>query len=767
MASSQNIFPGFDHLAPRRRFPPYRTKQEPRPTAPALVPESDDYNEEQLQAVHACQSKSCLVVSGAGTGKTKTIVGRYAHLIRSGVRPENIVTVAFNREAADEIASRIQTATGVLPVLNGTFHALGRRLLSRMLDHFGWRSLPAVIDDGSEPRILRDIISSLSLSRLADPETALNAIHAWQNAAVTPEQAAERLQGRRRKRGAAEDTLDVERALSKIYAAYDKHKRKTKVIDFGDMLLLPVRALRENEQLRISFAARITHVLVDEFQDINDVQYEFIHLLASEGARLFCVGDDTQAIYGWREARVEHLLNFMRDHPDALRVDLITNYRSTPEIIALANAVASGIGRRLEDRNLVSARSSGETPIAASFASRNDEASAIASKIQALIKAGNPASSLAVIARINRSLRVIEERLSKARIPYSVRGGSFWDRPEIVDLLGYLEAVADPASQDALRRIANAPMRFIGRKHLGELFDIAAGLKTHPQDLSILPQLKGPSGGRLRSLIKNIDRWRQDIAKGLPVATVLSSIVTETEYIRHWRKDPETIIERMENVIELIDACRGFATIPEILAHIRETRANARPETDRNAVVLSTIHRSKGLEWGCVFLMACENATMPHAKATSTAEFDEERRLFYVAVTRASDTLYISFADQPSGASPYFAEVSEFLDFRRGFGKRRRKPEKVRSRTRPQWATVLGISPDATLEEIKKAFNAKVFEVHPDTGGSTEAFVPLHTAFLAARAWRASNPIVSEIKEPRERRVKRRSFGRGKKVSSS
>jgi DNA helicase-2/ATP-dependent DNA helicase PcrA len=537
------------------------------------------------------------------------------------------------------------------------------------------------------------------------------------------------------------------RSTAETYRLYEEEKRAAKRIDFADMLLMPVVSMRESAAVRRRLSAGISHILVDEYQDVNDCQYEFLHLLASGGAKLFCVGDDFQAIYGWRQARVAHIINFCEDHPDATRVTLVKNYRCTPEILAPANRIAAGLSEKLEDKDLEAVRDPGQSPVIGEFASTAGESAGIAAKIAALHDGATPWSDIAVLARTNKALRGVEDELMRRAVPYVVAGGSFWERAEVMDMLAYLEAILDPAADEAFLRIVNVPSRQIGQTSITKLRQAASRLGVSAQS----PSARAALGTRTQMLVEQVTAalagWRLALSEGAPVSSVLAEVLRETGYARHWDKEPETKIERIENVRELIASADGFGSPAELLAHAARCRRQAGKKV-KDAVTLSTIHRAKGLEWHTVFLCACNDGAMPHGLAATPDELDEERRLCYVAFTRAARRLYVSFCcftRGPAEPSPYLDEVADLCEVREGFdaparahdGTRRgARDRRADARPRPDWAETLDIDPDAGLEDIKRAYRALAKRAHPDTGGSHEAMRDLNVAYELAVSYR-------------------------------
>ncbi|WP_338050052.1 ATP-dependent helicase [Rhodovibrio sodomensis] len=741
-----------------------RKPRKPCGSAPNALPQVvDDHglNPEQLAAAQAPINRPCLVLAGAGTGKTKTLVARYLFLLAQKVPAQRIMTVAFNKTAADELAQRLQQASGRKPSWNGTFHGLGFRLLNELRDLFDLPDKIKVLSDSDITGLLRQISFDLSIrSDIADLTTLRTAISSWKNRECTPADVAADLAATERRllaRGPLRDddpaafALRANQMIHAVYETYETRKAEARKIDFGDMLLLPTVAMREDPGLRVRMAQRFDQILVDEYQDINTCQYAFIQHLASAGAQLYVCGDDAQAIYGWRDAKVEHILNFKSQYPDATLVSLTRNYRCPPEVLDVANVIAGNLRQRVANAHLQATKEPGGKPQCGRFATARAEIAEVTRRIAAHGEDGGAWRDIAVLARVNRTLRAVEDRLVYLGIPYVVRGGSFWDRAEVKDVLAYLEAALDPAADDAFRRIANAPARNLGRTAMKKLEAKARAQGRPLQSLALIDALPKPGAQGFEHLLTHLAAARKAMQHGSPPSAALTNLLEAVKYHRHLKGDPETVKERTENVIEVCEAVDEYDSPAQLLLHARACVGKQSQSPD--AVVLSTVHRAKGLEWPWVFLVACQQGQMPHGLAQSMREREEERRLAYVAVTRARTKLWISWAQidrmgRPQDPSEYLFEVESLLDHSDSFATPidhlfadtpgtsgetygRAKP----ASSAPPWSRVLEVKPDASLAEIEAAYRALVKRHHPDLGGSHAKMTELNIAIAQARAF--------------------------------
>ncbi len=644
-----------------------------------------DLNDAQREAVlHG--DGPLLVLAGAGSGKTRVIVHRIARLVRDEeIVPWRILAVTFTNKAAGEMRARLLALLG--PEANDlwvqTFHAFGARFLRREAPRAGLSPSFPIYDDDDQLRLVKRILSDLGADEgeTLTARQALSRIDAWKGLALLPE----------------EITLgeyDVEGQLAReVYARYDAALARAGATDFGDLLLRPVRLLEADDGLRQRWAGRFEHLLVDEFQDTNPVQYRLLRLLAGARANVCVVGDDDQAIYRWRGADVENILGFDRDFPGARVVKLERNYRSTRNVLDAAHAVISRAARRREKRLWTEAEPG--APLALLVGQdEHDEAERIARAVAAERGRGTAGDEIAVLYRTNAQSRPLEAALRAARIPYViVRGTSFYERAEVKDAAAYLRLALEPRSDLDLERVVNKPPRGIGEKSLGRLRAHARARGTSLYDaLAEVDAVEGlkPAARRalaaLREALAGLARDVPSFDAGGAVQEVLSrtGLLARLEAER-----TDEASERAENLVELVAAAREFdeaslgrpgprdpeEPVPPPLARFLEQIAllgEADQPTPEGRVALMTLHAAKGLEFTAVFLSGMEDGTFPRepwgelSPREEADAYDEERRLCYVGMTRAKKRLTLSLARRRMGygeGGPSFRpmEPSRFL----------------------------------------------------------------------------------------------------------
>jgi DNA helicase-2/ATP-dependent DNA helicase PcrA len=629
----------------------------------------DGLNDAQAEAVRHGEGP-LLVLAGAGSGKTRVIVHRIARLVREErVAPWHVLAVTFTNKAAGEMKDRLQGLLGpeAQDLWVMTFHAFGARFLRREAARAGLPPSFAIYDDADQVRLVKRIFQELGVDDGAPlrARDALSRIDRWKNAALRPGEV---------RVGA----YDVEGELAvRVYARYQAALARAGAVDFGDLLALPVRLLEEDERLRAHWSARFRHLLVDEFQDTNPVQYRLLRILAGKKANVCVVGDDDQAIYRWRGADVANILGFDADFEGAKVVKLERNYRSTRNILDAAHAVISRAGRRREKRLWTEAGAGAPLGMIVGM-DEADEAERIARAVAEERARGTRGDEIAVLYRTNAQSRPVEGALRAARIPYViVRGQSFYERAEVRDAAAYLRLALTPRSDLDLERVVNRPARGIGDRTVERLRAHAAGrgvsLFDALSDLDAVPDLKGAARRALAEFRELVASLAADVASmdaGIAVQEVLrrSGMMAKLEAER-----TDEAQERAENLAQLVEAAREFDESilgeppprdpdeprPPPLARFLEQIAllgDADAETPEGRVALMTLHAAKGLEFEAVFLSGLEEGTFPHerpwsddAPAERAAALDEERRLCYVGMTRAKRRLTLSLARRRAG----------------------------------------------------------------------------------------------------------------------
>jgi DNA helicase-2/ATP-dependent DNA helicase PcrA len=645
-----------------------------------------DLNPEQREAVlHG--DGPLLVLAGAGSGKTRVIVHRIAHLVRvRGVSPWHVLAVTFTNKAAGEMKERLEALLG--PEANElwvqTFHAFGARFLRREAARAGLTSSFAIYDDDDQLRLVKRIMAELGLED-GSPITAreaLSRIDRWKNAAL----------------GAGDvqtGELDLAGETARdVYVRYQAALARAGAVDFGDLLVLPVRLLEQDEPLRAQWSRRFRHLLVDEFQDTNPVQYRLLKLLAGPARNVCVVGDDDQAIYRWRGADVRNILEFDRDFEGARVVKLERNYRSTRSILDAAHAVISRAARRREKRLWTEAGAGDPLGLLVGD-DEHDEAQRIARAVMAERGRGTRGDEIAVLYRTNAQSRGVEAALREARVPYViVRGTSFYDRAEVKDAAAWLRLALNPSSDLDLERAVNRPPRGIGEKTMERLRAHASAtgktLFEAAADRENVPELKTAAKRALGELHDVVAALAADLPAMEAGIAVQEALKRSGLLARLGDEKTDEAADRAENLMELVAAAREFdesiageppprdpeEPTPPPLARFLERIAllgEADAETPEGRVALMTLHAAKGLEFDAVFISGLEDGTLPHERpwmersaAERAADLDEERRLCYVGMTRAKKRLTLSLARRrigfgEGGATWRNMEPSRFL----------------------------------------------------------------------------------------------------------
>jgi superfamily I DNA/RNA helicase len=638
-----------------------------------------DLNPQQRRAVTTTDGP-VLVLAGAGTGKTRVITYRVAHLLSRGAKPEEILAVTFTNKAAAEMRDRVGALVGKRGcegLTVSTFHAFGLRMLRANARTAGLRANFTIYGTGNQLGVVREALrETVSAGVKVDPMDALVSISAAKNAGIAAD-------------GKAADAAGEETWLkARCYQRYQKKLRARNAVDFDDLLLKPLALLRKDKAVRERYAGRFRYILVDEYQDTNAVQHELVRLLASRHGNVCAVGDDDQSIYAWRGARPDNVLRFQKDFPGTEVIKLERNYRSTPQVLALANAVLAGAPRRIEKRLYTDIP---RGPSVQYFELEDEEAEA--DLVVRTIRDNHSRKGLAlhahaILYRANAQSRLFEEKLRRWDVPYVIVGGqSFYERREIQDVLAWLHVIANPADDLSFRRVVNVPPRGMGEKAVGRLEDLAAAarvslreaLRRAADDDETPPVLRRP----IQRLETALSGWEAQMAAG-PMAETAARMIQEMGYGAELERlyGPEDGVRRRENVEALVTALAQFekagrgdlaAFLDEAALLEGEEEAEGAEDTIRgDAVTLITIHSCKGLEFRHVFLVGCEEGLLPHRRSVADEDMEslaEERRLCYVAVTRARERLTLSRArtrtrwgkDTVTTPSRFFEEVPQEL----------------------------------------------------------------------------------------------------------
>jgi len=618
-----------------------------------LSPILDSLNDAQRAAVTAPVGP-VLVLAGAGSGKTRVLTHRIAWVIQTeGASPHSILAVTFTNKAAHEMRGRIEKLLGVPggAMWVGTFHGIAHRLL-----RLHWRdaNLPQsfqILDGEDQLRLIKKIVKAMELDEARwVPREIQYFINHNKDEGHRP--------------ATLKDGNDpTRRQLIKIYTEYEAQCQRAGVVDFAELLLRAYELWLYQPAILEHYRRRFRHVLIDEFQDTNAIQYAWSLLVAGQDGAPFVVGDDDQSIYRWRGARVENLTRFSKDYPAAKLFRLEQNYRSTGNILKAANALISNNTGRL-GKNLWTEGKDGERiKLYAAFNER-DEAEFVMNRIREWANQGGARRDVAILYRSNAQSRVFEEIFMSARIPYKVYGGlRFFERAEIKDALAYLRIITNHADDASFERVVNLPTRGIGARSLDVVREQAKLTSSSLWDAATLSFAAGTLGPKAEAAVggflKLIEQLGRDIA-GLELHEQVDHVINNSGLVEHHKKEKADRGEaRVENLNELVSAARGFEpdglntddeSLPPLeafLAHAVLESGEGQAEAWEDCVQMMTLHTAKGLEFPVVFLCGLEDGLFPHQRSLNDAEgLEEERRLCYVGTTRAMKQLYMTYADQ-------------------------------------------------------------------------------------------------------------------------
>jgi DNA helicase-2/ATP-dependent DNA helicase PcrA len=612
----------------------------------------DNLNKAQREAVSA-PPVSILVLAGAGSGKTRVLVHRIAWLIEvEQVSPFSILAVTFTNKAAAEMRGRIEALreNPVGGMWVGTFHSLAHRLLRR---HWEEAKLPQnfqILDSDDQLRLIKRVLRSLDLDdKKWPPRQSQWFINDRKDEGVRPQH--------------MEDMGDPATAqLIRIYTAYEELCRRSGVVDFAELLLRSLELIRDNEALAKHYRQRFRHILVDEFQDTNNLQYGWLRLLAGDTSPIFAVGDDDQSIYGWRGARIENIQNFSRDFKDSQTIKLEQNYRSTSTILNAANALIAHNEGRI-GKNLWTDGEEGEPILVYAAYNELDEARYIASRISAWSEQGYSREDIAILYRSNAQSRVFESTLNEQGIPYKVYGGQrFFERAEIKDALSYLRLTSNRDDDPSFERVINQPTRGIGDRTVDRIREQAQitqqSLWQAAKTLLENGDFTARAGNAVQSFITLIDNMAKGI-DSLPLYEQVDHVIALSKLKEHYLKKEgkEKGESRKENLNELVSAAQGFEFRPDddhadmdflsaFLSHAALEAGERQGGAGQDCVQLMTMHSAKGLEFPLVFISGLEDGLFPHQNSLNEeGKMEEERRLCYVAITRARQQLTLSYAE--------------------------------------------------------------------------------------------------------------------------
>ncbi|AIZ34999.1 DNA helicase II [Pseudomonas parafulva] len=623
-------------------------------------------NDAQRQAVAAARGRQ-LVLAGAGSGKTRVLVHRIAWLIQvEQASPHSILSVTFTNKAAAEMRHRIEQLLGINPagMWVGTFHGLAHRLLrahwqeARLTQNF------QILDSDDQQRLVKRVIREMGLDEQRWPaRQAQWFINGQKDEGLRPQH--------------IQPGGDLFLATMRgIYEAYEQACERAGVIDFSELLLRALDLWRDHPGLLEHYQRRFRHVLVDEFQDTNAVQYAWLRLLAAGGDSLMAVGDDDQSIYGWRGAKIENIHQYTADFPDAELIRLEQNYRSTGGILKAANALIANNSGRL-GKELWTDLGEGEPITLYAAYNEHDEARYVVESIERVIKDGNSRNDIAILYRSNAQSRVLEEALLRERIPYRIYGGQrFFERAEIKNAMAYLRLLEGRGNDAALERVINVPPRGIGEKTVEAIREHARHSQSSMWDamcqLLAAKALKGRAASALGGFIELMEHLAAKVSE-MPLHTMTQTVIEQSGLIvYHQEEKGEKGQARVENLEELVSAARNFETseddgdlspLSAFLGHASLEAGDAQADEHEDSVQLMTLHSAKGLEFPYVFLVGLEEGLFPHKMSLEEpGRLEEERRLAYVGITRAMRQLIMSYAEtRRLYGSETYNKVSRFV----------------------------------------------------------------------------------------------------------
>lgn len=649
----------------------------------------EDLNPVQQEAVEH-RNGPLLILAGAGSGKTRVLTYRIAHLIAQGIEPWNILAITFTNKAAQEMRERVESLVGSegRGLWVATFHAACVRILRSEIEYLpGYTRSFVIYDSGDQQAVIKSCMKELNVDDKKFPPRAIGgAISDAKNKLQSPEDYSRKA------------TDYFEQKVEKVYTLYQKKLKANNALDFDDIIMLTVRLFRENPEVLERYQDKFRYILVDEYQDTNHAQYALVNLLAKKYRNLCVVGDDDQSIYMFRGADVQNILDFERDYPEAKVLKLEQNYRSTQRILEAANAVVQNNTER-KGKSLWTENQEGSPLVYYVADNEHDEARYIAERIQRIRDVdGHRFSDFAILYRTNSQSRVIEERFMKEGIPYRVFSGlKFYERMEIKDILAYLRILHNPSDQVSFSRVLNVPKRGLGESTLVKILDYAneqgmpvldaileadyiPDLQTRAkkpllafaqlmQELKVIADTESSVTNLVEEVLKRTGYWENLIAEKTPEAEARTENVREflsvtAEYDEKALSQESAPTEEVEGEESLRPGLAGFLEQVALVAQIDSL------DQEEEAAVLMTIHSAKGLEFPVVFLGGMEEGIFPSSRSMlDPTLLAEERRLCYVAITRAREKLYLSYAGQRmlygrtqyNRPSEFFEEIPQHL----------------------------------------------------------------------------------------------------------
>ncbi|PZR58978.1 MAG: ATP-dependent DNA helicase PcrA [Candidatus Meridianibacter frigidus] len=630
-----------------------------------MIADSELLNDIQTAAVQETNGP-VLIFAGAGSGKTRVLTHRIAHLLNQlKVFPDRILAVTFTNKAAGEMKARLERMVGdaARDLWVGTFHSMCVRILRRDGKKIGVSPNFGIIDEADQRALLRDILADLDYDeRQLTPGACLAEISKAKNVLQTPKQYL------------AKHKSFIGERHGNVFKEYERRLAESNSLDFDDLIVKTINLLEEDEDVRTRYQNKFRYVLVDEYQDVNYAQYRLLRLFSGEHKNITVVGDDDQSIYSWRGSDYKMILNFEQDFPGAKIFKMEENYRSTPTILEAANALVENNKTR-HPKKLFTSRSAGETVTAFRADTERAEARYVVEKIKDAVREGAAYRDFLVLYRTNAQSRVFEEAMISEGIPYRVVGGvGFYARQEIKDIVSYLRYILNPSDALAFKRIVNVPRRSIGAQTLASLIDAANAAKVSVGeavfDKELLKRAVPKKQRELEKFAELVSNWRERF-EAMTIADLLVAVMEESGYVRELQnEDTNDSRTRLENLQELVGVAREFeandpsGTLADFLGNIALISDLDALDPASSYVTLMTMHGAKGLEFPVVFLTGLEEGVFPHNRAlVDMSELEEERRLAYVGLTRAMEKLFLSYAERRTLFGNTFAHPkSRFLE---------------------------------------------------------------------------------------------------------
>ncbi|WP_026486628.1 DNA helicase PcrA [Caldanaerobius polysaccharolyticus] len=637
----------------------------------------ESLNEAQRSAVLTTEGP-LLILAGAGSGKTRVITYRIAYLIKEkGISPYNILAITFTNKAAREMRERVEKLLGgeARDIWIMTFHAACVRILRRDIERIGYSRNFVIYDTSDQMALLKNCIKELNLNeKMYEPAVIMSAISRAKDKMIAPE-----------------DYLDAygddfrNRKIKDIYSLYQEKLKKNNALDFDDIILKTIQLFKSDPEVLDYYQRRFKYIMVDEYQDTNAAQYQFIKLLSSYHRNLCVVGDDDQSIYGWRGADIRNILDFEKDFENTTVVKLEQNYRSTKQILEAANEVVSNNKGR-KPKRLWTVNGDGMPITVYTAVDEHDEAEYAVTRILEGVARGNSFGSYAILYRTNAQSRVFEDVLNREGIPYRMVGGlRFYDRKEIKDIIAYLRVLQNPLDDVSLRRIVNVPKRGIGEGTLSKLeeYTVHKGISLYDAMLECGEVLSARAAKAVENFVEMMTELMA-VKEVVDVTQLIEEVLEKTGYVKELEKDEsEEAQSRIQNLREFLTVAQEFEAQSEdkslqaFLENISLVTDVDELDESQDAVVLMTLHGAKGLEFDNVFIVGMEEGIFPISRAMlDEAQLEEERRLCYVGITRARKKLYITHALQRSTygsvsynpVSRFVEEIPEYLVEHEGYG---------------------------------------------------------------------------------------------------